>query len=76
MGVYIWRLEEGLGSVDDTEKVISDCSRLTRGDDNSDSDTFPTLADCDGGEEPSPGPPESIGGVRIFLLDEPWKLEL
>ena len=76
LGVDIWRLEDGLGSVDDTEKIICDCSRLTRGDDNSDSDAFPTLADRDGGGEPSPGPPESIGGVRIFLLDEPWKREL
>ena len=61
LGVDIWQLEEGLGSVDDTEKVIGDCSRLTRGDDNSDSDAFfPTLEDHDGRGEPSPGPPESI----------------
>ena len=45
-------------------------------DDNGDLYAFPTLADCNGGRESSPGPLESIGGVSIFLLDEPWKYEI
>ena len=60
-----------MGIEDDTAKVRGDCSRLTRNDDNGDLDAFPTLADRDSGGESSPGPPESIGGVSIFSLDEP-----
>ncbi len=41
-----------------------------------DLDAFPTLAYRNSGVESSPGPPESIGGVSIFSLDEPWKYGL
>ena len=72
LGVDIWQLGEGLGIEDDTAKVQGNCSR----DDNVDLNAFPTLANHDGGGESSPGPTESIGGVSIFSIDEPWKCGL
>ena len=69
LGFDTLRLGEGLGIEDDAAKVQGDCSQ----DDNVDLNAFPTLADCNGGGESSPGPTESIGGVSIYLLDEPCK---